>query len=41
MYVEMKWMQQKTDWTSLTPEDLAKAALLTPYKLSELKLIKK
>ena len=41
IYVKMGWIDKKTDWSSLTPEDLAVIVTNNQYKLSKITNIKK
>jgi len=41
IYTKMKWINDDTDWSSLTPEDLVKIEALQPYRLSCVNIIKK
>lgn len=41
IYVKMGWIDEKTDWSSLTPEDLAVIVANNQYNLSKITNIKK
>ena len=41
MYTKMGWIDKDTDWSPLTPEDLAVINVSKPYLLGDIKLIKK
>lgn len=36
MYVSMKWIPKDTDWSSLTPEDLANITFNNPYEIGNI-----